>query len=114
MYEQGNKLAMAKQGDERLRSLRSTTMLQPLRHPLFRAFWLATFFSNVGTWIQDVAGAWVMTSFASSPAMVALVQVAANVPMFLFALPAGALADVIERRLLLLVTLGWQLAAALS
>lgn len=84
----------------------------PLRHRVFRMLWIAAFASNIGTWIQDVGAAWLMTSLAPSPAMVALVRTASSLPMFLFALPAGALADVIDRRRLLLFTQSLMLLAA--
>ena len=84
----------------------------PLRQPLFRALWLASVASNIGTWMQNVGAAWLMTSLAPSPTMVALVQAATSLPVFLVALPAGAIADLIDRRRLLLATQGWMLAAA--
>ena len=84
----------------------------PLRHTLFRAVWISSVVSNIGTWMQDVGAAWLMTSLSSSPLMVALLQTATSLPFFLLALPAGALADVIDRRRLLLFTQGWMLAAA--
>jgi MFS family permease len=62
--------------------------------------------------MQGVAAAWLMTSLAPSPVMVSLVQVAATFPMFLLALPAGALADIIDRRRLLLVSQVWMLSVA--
>jgi MFS family permease len=77
----------------------------PLAHPVFRALWLAGLASNLGTWMQNVGAAWLMTSLAPSPVWVALVQAASNLPFFLLALPAGALADVVDRRRLLLVSL---------
>ena len=80
---------------------------RPLRHAVFRWLWIATFISNIGNWMQDVGGAWLMTTLSPSPVMVALVQVATSLPMVLFALPAGVLADVIDRRHLLLVTQSW-------
>ena len=86
----------------------------PLRQPVFRALWIATVASNIGTWMHDVGAGWLMTSLAPSPLMVALVQVATNLPVFLLALPAGALADVVDRRRLLLVTQSWMLAAAVA
>ena len=88
----------------------------PLQHPVFRAIWLATVVSNLGTWVQNVGAAWLMTSLVPSALMVALIQTAASLPMFLLALPAGALADVINRRKLLLFTQAWMLlmAAALA
>ncbi len=90
----------------------ASSVFGPLREPLYRALWIATVASNVGTWMQDVGAAWLMTSLAPSPAMVALVRAASSLPMFLLALPAGALADVVDRRRLLLVTQTWMLIAA--
>jgi predicted MFS family arabinose efflux permease/quinol monooxygenase YgiN len=88
------------------------TAWSPLRNPLFRALWIATLVSNIGTWMQNVGAAWLMTSLAPSPVMVSLVQSAMGLPVFLLALPAGALADVMDRRRLLLFTQGWMLIAA--
>lgn len=85
---------------------------RPLRQPLFRALWTAAVVSNVGTWMQNVGAAWLMTSLTSSATMVALVQAATSFPVMLVALPAGALADIVDRRALLLVTQGWMLCAA--
>lgn len=69
---------------------------------MFRAIWLATLFSNFGIWVQSTAAAWAMTTLAPSPDMVALVQSASAAPILLFSLLAGALADVIDRRILYL------------
>jgi MFS family permease len=84
----------------------------PLRHRLFRWLWIATVTSNVGTWLQNVGASWMMTSLTTSTTLVALVQAATSLPSFLLALPAGALADVLDRRRLLLVTQGWMTVAA--
>lgn len=84
----------------------------PLRKALFRSLWVATLASNIGTWMQNVGAGWLMTSLSSSPAMVALVSAAGNLPMFLFALPAGALADVMDRRRVLLWTQSWMFLCA--
>ncbi len=78
-----------------------------LQETTFRWLWIATVISNIGTWIHEVGAAWLMTSLAPSPLMVALVQVATTAPFFVFALPAGALADLIDRRRLLLLAQGW-------
>jgi MFS family permease len=78
-----------------------------LRRPLFRALWIADVASNVGTWMHDAAAAWLMTLLAPSPLMVSLVQAATTLPLFLLALPAGALADVLDRRRILLVAQVW-------
>jgi MFS family permease len=88
------------------------TAWSPLRQPLFRALWLASVASNIGTWMQNVGAAWLMTSLAPSPTMVALVQAATTLPVFLIGLPAGAIADLLDRRRLLLATQGWMLVAA--
>ncbi|HEY9668013.1 MAG TPA: MFS transporter, partial [Coleofasciculaceae cyanobacterium] len=84
----------------------------PLRQPVFRALWIASAVSNVGTWMHDVGAAWLMTSLSPSPFLVALMQAASSLPFFLLALPAGAIADVIDRRKMLLFTQAWMLAAA--
>ncbi len=87
---------------------------RPLSNPLFRAIWLAAVASNIGTWMHNVGADWLMTSLAPSPWMVALTQTAENAPLFLLALPAGALADIVDRRRLLLYTQGWMLLSAVS
>src|SRR5213076_1967680 len=76
----------------------------PLQNGLFRSLWIATIVSNVGTWMQDVGAGWLMTSLSSSPSMVALVEAADSIPMMLLALPAGALADIIDRRRILIAS----------
>ena len=86
----------------------------PLRQPLFRALWIASVASNIGTWMQNVGAAWLMTSLAPSPTLVALVQAATSLPVFFVGLPAGAIADLLDRRRLLLVTQAWMLVAAIA
>ncbi|MEP7456140.1 MFS transporter [Phyllobacterium sp. SB3] len=88
----------------------------PLSFRVFRALWIATIVSNVGTWMHDVGAGWLMTSLSPSPLLVALVQTATTLPMFLLALPAGALADIVDRRKMLLAAqvLGLLAAAALA
>ncbi|MBS1213658.1 MAG: transrane transport protein (DitE-like protein) [Proteobacteria bacterium] len=81
----------------------------PFRHSTFTVLWIATLVSNIGTWMQNAAAGWLMTGLNPDPLIVALVQVATSLPMFLFVLPAGALADILDRRHLLLVV---QIAAA--
>ncbi len=85
---------------------------EPLRLPLFRALWLATLVSNVGTWMHDIGAGWLMTSLTSSPVMVAMVQAATALPVFFFAIPAGALSDIVDRRRYLLWVQGWMLLVA--
>src|SRR3982751_6475370 len=79
----------------------------PLRHPVFRALWIANLASNTGMWIQNTGAGWLMTSLAPSPLMVSLVQAAAMLPVFLFALPGGALADILDRRRTLIAAQLW-------
>jgi MFS family permease len=90
----------------------TTSAWSPLRQSLFRSLWIASVASNIGTWMHDVGGVWLMTSLVPSPIMVALMQTATSLPFFLLALPAGALADVVDRRRLLLAMQGWMMAAA--
>jgi MFS family permease len=64
--------------------------------------------------MQNVGAAWMMATLAPSPLLVALVQTATNLPVFLLGIPAGAVADIVDRRKLLVITQGWMLAAALA
>lgn len=84
----------------------------PLRHAIFRWLWIASVVSNVGSWFQSVGASWMMTTLSPSPVLVALVQAATSLPMFLLALPAGAVADVLDRRRLLLATQSFMAVAA--
>src|SRR6516164_7623932 len=83
-----------------------------MHRPLFRALWIASLTSSIGTWMHEVGAAWLMTSLTLSPVMVALMQTAASLPIVLLALPAGAIADMFDRRRMLLFTQGWMLASA--
>ena len=74
----------------------------PFRHPVFAVLWTATVISNIGTWMQNAAAGWLMTGLNPDPLIVAMVQVATTLPMFLFGIPAGALADILDRRKLLI------------
>jgi MFS family permease len=84
----------------------------PLRHPTFRAMWMASVVSNIGTWMHTVAASWLMTTLATSPLPVALVTTATTLPVFLLGVPSGAFADLIDRRRILLFTQSWMLAVA--
>src|SRR5436190_2391694 len=84
----------------------------PLGESVFRAIWIATVVSNIGTWMQDVGESWLMTSLTTSPILVALVETAGTLPVVLVALPAGALADIVDRRRLLLFMQIWMFVAA--
>lgn len=70
----------------------------PLRQTFFAVLWVATIIGNTGSFIRDVASAWIMTDLSPSPAAVALVQAAATLPIFLLAIPAGVLSDILDRR----------------
>ncbi len=84
----------------------------PLQEPLFRSLWVASVISYVGTWMQNVGAGWLMTQLTMSPLMVSLVQAASTLPVFLVILPAGALADMVDRRRFLLITQAWMVVAA--
>jgi MFS family permease len=80
----------------------SPSSFAPLRQSVFAVLWVATVIGNTGSFIRDVASAWLMTDLSTSPAAVALVQAAATLPVFLLAIPAGVLADTLDRRKLLI------------
>ena len=84
----------------------------PLGRPLFRYLWIATVVSNIGSWMQDVGAGWLMTTLAPEPIMVALVQTATTLPFVLLVLPAGALADIIDRRRYLIAVQFWMLVVS--
>jgi predicted MFS family arabinose efflux permease len=75
----------------------------PFGHPAFAVIWTATVVSNVGAWMYTAASGWLMTGLNPDPLIVSLVQVAAGLPIVLFAIPAGALADIVDRRRFLIV-----------
>src|SRR5687767_3839502 len=85
---------------------------EPLKLPVFRAFWLASLGSNIGTWINGTASGWVMTDLSPSPVMVSLVQAAGSLPLVLLALGAGALTDIVDRRRYHIATQIWTMLAA--
>ncbi len=76
----------------------------PLRYATFREMWGAQFASNIGSWMQTVGAQWLMLSLTTSTTFLALIQTAASLPVLLFALPAGAAGDLVDRRRLLLLT----------
>ena len=79
-----------------------TSPWAPLRNRTFLFIWVATIASNIGTWMHEVGASWLMMTLTSDPLMVVLVQSATALPIFLFALPAGALSDILDRRRYLL------------
>jgi MFS family permease len=84
----------------------------PLRIVAFRAIWFASLAANTGTWFQNVGGVWLMIKFSHSPILIALMQTATTLPVFLVGIPAGAMADIVNRRSLLLATQSLILIAA--
>ena len=87
---------------------------RPLRRETFRNLLIADIFSDVGTFMQSVGAAWLMVSLNAGPMYVALTQTASALPFFLFALPAGALGDICDRRKLILFTEIWMALVAIA
>lgn len=90
----------------------SASAWQPLHQRVFRMLWIATVVSNIGSWMSDIGVNWTMLSLSADPLAVALVQAGSSLPMFLFVLPAGVLADIIDRRKILLFSQVWSFCAA--
>lgn len=86
--------------------------LAPFRHPIFRAVWIASLVSNFGGLIQSVGASWMMTGIAPSPMYVALVQASTTLPIMLLSLVAGAIADNMDRRLVMLWAQGFMLVVS--
>ena len=97
--------------ERRFSETADVSLWSPLRQTAFLGLFLAAFTSNIGTWIQNVAAAWLMTSLAPNALMVGLVQTLSGLPVFLLIIPAGALADLVDRRRLLLFAQGWMFVA---
>ena len=92
--------------------MRLPTALVPLRNSTFRHLWFASVIGWLGTWLQNTGAGWLMTSLAPEPLIVAMVQAATIMPVFLLALPGGALADIVDRRIFLLGAQTWTILAA--
>ncbi|HVG27804.1 MAG TPA: MFS transporter [Acidobacteriaceae bacterium] len=88
-----------------------TGAFAPLRIALFRDRWIAATISGVGTWMQDTAGTWLMTSLTASPLLIALMQTAASLPVLGLGLFAGATADIFDRRRILIFWQAWMLVS---
>src|SRR5580704_17518797 len=87
-------------------------LLRPLRVPIFRNLLAADLVSDIGAFLQSMGAAWLMLSLTAGPTYVALIQTASALPFFVFALPAGAIGDIVDRRRLILFTEAWMLGAA--
>ena len=84
----------------------------PLRNRLFLAIWIAAMASNVGTWIQSVGEKWLMGELTRSPLLMSLIETGSTLPMLVLSMPGGAIADIVDRRRLLLGTQAWMLIVA--
>src|ERR1700677_2961608 len=91
---------------------RSLGPWQPLRNLTFRNLLGSNLISDVGTFMQSVGAAWLMTSLTRNPLYIALIQTASALPFFLLALPAGSIGDIVDRRKLILGTETWMLVIA--
>jgi MFS family permease len=87
-------------------SAQSISTWAPLRSPVYRALWIAQFVSNLGTWMQTVGAQWMLVESPDAAVLVPLVQTATTLPVMLLALPSGVLADLVDRRRLLIATQG--------
>jgi len=92
----------------------AANLWRPLRTPIFRQLLIADVVSDVGTFMQGVGSAWLMVSLGASPLYVALTQTASTLPFFLFALPAGSIGDIVDRRRLILYTETWMVCVAIA
>jgi MFS family permease len=92
--------------------MRLPPALVPLRNGSFRTLWFASIVVWLGTWLQNTGAAWLMTTLAPRPFTVAMVQAATIMPVFLLALPGGAMADIVDRRVFLIGTQIWTILAA--
>src|SRR6478609_4107215 len=94
--------------------MRLPSALVPLRNGTFRHLWIASVIGWLGTWLQNTGAGWLMTSLAPEPLIVAMVQAATIMPVFLLALPGGAMADIVDRRVFLIGTQLWTISAAIA
>ncbi len=92
--------------------MRVPPALLPLQHSVFRSLWIANVVAALGTWTQNTGAGWLMTTLSPDALSVSLVQAATIIPTFLLALPAGALADTLDRRRFLIGTQIWTMLAA--
>lgn len=92
--------------------MRLPAALVPLRNTTFRHLWTASVIGWLGTWLQNTGAGWLMTSLDPKPLIVAAVQAATIMPVFLLAIPGGALADIVDRRVFLIGTQVWTITAA--
>ncbi|MCP1909606.1 MFS family permease [Bradyrhizobium elkanii] len=101
-------------GRSRPQTLNGDGITTPLRFPAFRRIWVASLLANLGKLIQGVGAAWAMTQVTSSADKIALVQTALMLPVMLISMPAGAIADMYDRRIVALVALSIELCGAIG
>jgi MFS family permease len=94
------------------KSLKNTSTFSALRNPVFRKLWLASVLSGTCVAAHDCAATWVMYKLSASAFFLSLMSTVASLPFFLFTLPAGALADIVDRRKLLCIMNVWLAVAA--
>src|SRR5262245_53507555 len=86
--------------------------LSPFKDSLYRTLWIAALFSYVGAAMYDVGASWLMTSLAPNPLFVSLIITASTLPIFLLAIPSGAISDIFDRRNILLITCVYMFAVS--
>ncbi len=97
-----------------MKSNTSPASENPLKNTMYRFLWVTMFASDIGASMQTAGSGWLMTSLAPSPFVVSLLQVMTSLSIFLLAFPAGALADIVDRRKLFLTTQYFSLAVAIA
>jgi MFS family permease len=97
----------------RLSTVLELPALRPLKDSVYRGLWLAWLTANLTMWTHDVAAAWLMTQLTDSAVMVALVQTASTLPVFLLGIASGAMADIVDRRLWFAATQAWVCVTAM-
>jgi MFS family permease len=107
-------MRIRKRGNNGSSSSSSSSGLSPLKYNAFRAIWLAAIVSNVGSMMQAVGESWLMTSLVASSLIVALTWASDSLSIVALALPAGALADIVDRRRLLIISQSWMFVIALA
>ena len=104
---------MAKRGKPGQEEKNSPSGLSPFRDGLYRALWFAVLFSYIGSAMYEVGASWLMTSLAPNPLFVSLITTASTLPIFLFALPSGALSDIFDRQNILLIACGYMFSISI-
>ena len=94
------------------KSVSTDSIWSSFQYPVFRTLWIASLISNIGTWMHEVSAAWLMTMLTTQPILVAMVQATSAFSVCLLAIPAGALADILDRRRYLMVLQSWMMIIA--